>query len=395
MNIKETIKNLAGEFHPEIIALRRYLHSHPEPSFEEFETSHFVQEYLKNLGIPFEIKSQTGVIGIITGNKPSNQIIALRGDMDALPIHEKNKVDYASTREGYMHACGHDAHTSSLLGVAKILQSMKSDFGGTIKLIFQPGEEKVPGGASLLISEGVLENPSPGSVLGQHVAPQIPVGKVGFRPGKYMASADELFVYVRGKGGHGAMPDMNIDPVLIASHILVALQQIISRNANPKIPSVLSFGRFIANGATNVIPDYVYLEGTFRTLDEKWRTEALVKMKKMAEGMAESMGATCDFEIKKGYPFLVNDEALTLKLKQEAINYLGEENVVNLDLWMASEDFAFYSQLAPSCFYRLGTRNEEKGITSSVHTPTFDIDEEALKIGPGLMSYLALRELGN
>jgi amidohydrolase len=394
-HLQEKIKDLAEEYHSETVALRRHLHAHPEPSFEEYETSRFIQNHLKVLGIPFEIKAGTGVVGLIEGKKSSKEIIALRGDIDALPIHEKNQVDYASKKEGFMHACGHDAHTSSLLGAAKILNTLKDDFGGTIKLIFQPGEEKVPGGASLLIAEGVLENPKPGSVLGQHVAPQIPVGKVGFRPGKYMASADELFLYVRGKGGHGAMPDLNIDPVLIASHIIVALQQIVSRNANPKMPTVLSFGRFIADGATNVIPDQVYIEGTFRTLDENWRAEALKKMKKMAELMAESMGAHCDFEIKKGYPFLVNNEALTLKLRQEAVNYLGEENVLDLDLWMASEDFAFYSQKAPSCFYRLGTRNEEKGIISSVHTPTFNIDEEALKIGPGLMSFLALRQLGN
>jgi len=393
--LQEKIKKLAEEFHSENIGHRRHLHAYPEPSFEEFETSKYIQKQLDQLGIPFQIMADTGVIGLIKGHKPSDEVIALRADMDALPIHEKNEVEYVSKNIGYMHACGHDAHTASLLGAAKILNSLKAEFGGTIKLIFQPGEEKVPGGASLLIAEGVLENPKPEAVLGQHVAPQIPVGKVGFRPGKYMASADELFVYVHGKGGHGAMPDLNIDPVLIASHIIVALQQIISRNANPKMPSVLSFGRVIAEGATNVIPDQVYIEGTFRTLDETWRASALGKMKKMAELMAEGMGGSCDFQIKKGFPALVNDEALTHRLKKEAQNYLGEENVIDLDLWMASEDFAFYSQIAPSCFYRLGTRNDDKGITSSVHTPTFNIDEEALKIGPGLMSYLALKQLGN
>ena len=394
-SLKEKIQALAKDYLPDTIANRRYLHAHPEPSFEEFNTSKFVQRHLEQLGIPFEIKATTGVIGLLKGNKPSVEVIALRGDMDALPILEKNLVDYASQNQGFMHACGHDAHTASLLTAARILSQLKNDFGGTVKFIFQPGEEKVPGGASLLIKEGVLENPAPTHVLGQHVATQIPAGKVGFRSGKYMASADELFLHVNGKGGHGAMPDMNIDPVLIASHIIIALQQIVSRNANPKMPTVLSFGKVIAEGATNVIPDQVYIEGTFRTFDETWRADALKRMKKMAEMIAEGMGGSCDFEIRNGYPFLVNDANLTEKLRVEAENYLGKENVLDLELWMASEDFAYYSQQKSSCFYRLGTRNEEKGITSSVHTPTFNIDEEALEIGPGLMSFLALRQLGN
>jgi amidohydrolase len=270
---------------------------------------------------------------------------------------------------------------------------MKDEFEGTIKLIFQPGEEKTPGGASIMIKEGVLKNPSPTRIIGQHVMPQIPVGKVGFREGMYMASADELYVTVKGKGGHGAMPDFNIDPVIISAHILVALQQIVSRYSNPKVPCVLSFGKVIAEGATNVIPDQVYMEGTFRTMDEKWRADAHVKMKKMAEGIAESMGATCDFNIVKGYPFLVNEPVLTKKLKGFAVDYLGGDNVIDLDLWMAAEDFSYYSQEIDACFYRLGVRNEEKGITSSVHTPTFNIDESALEISIGLMAWLALNEL--
>jgi amidohydrolase len=395
MGLKEKIKQLAEEYYEEIVLFRHHLHANPEPSFEEFETSLFIQKQLTSLGIPFEIKSKTGVIAIISGEKPSQKILALRADMDALPIGELNDIPYKSLHAGYMHACGHDVHTASLLGVAKILKALKSSFAGTIKLIFQPGEEKIPGGASLLIAEGVLENPKPDSIIGQHVAPQIPVGKVGFRSGKYMASADELFITVKGKGGHGAMPEQNIDPVLIASHLIIALQQIVSRMANPKMPTVLSFGKVLADGATNIIPDQVYIEGTFRTFDEDWRANALRKMKKMAEMIAEGMGGSCDFHIKNGYPFLVNDPELTPKLREMAVEYLGEENVIDLDLWMAAEDFAYYSQKVPACFYRLGIRNEEKGIVSSVHTPTFNIDENALKIGAGLMSYLALRELGN
>jgi amidohydrolase len=280
-----------------------------------------------------------------------------------------------------------------LLGTAKILYQLREDFEGTIKLIFQPAEEKAPGGASIMIKEGVLENPSPISMLGQHVAPNIPVGKIGFREGMYMASTDEIYMTIKGKGGHGAMPDQLIDPVLIASHLIVSLQQIISRNRKPANPSVLSFGRFIADGVTNVIPNDVTIQGTFRCMDEEWREDGLRRMKKMAEGITEAMGGVCEFEIVKGYPFLKNHPELTRRIKAEATTFMGQENVIDLDLWMAGEDFAFYSQVVDSCFYRLGTRNEARGIISGVHTPTFDIDEAALEIGPGLMSWLAIREL--
>lgn len=334
------------------------------------------------------------MVAIIEGKNPSNKTIALRADMDALPIEEQNEVSYKSRNHGVMHACGHDVHTSCLLGAANILFQLKDEFNGTIKLLFQPGEERLPGGASLMIKEGALQNPNPTGIFGQHVMPLLPVGKVGFRSGLYMASTDELYVTVKGKGGHGAMPHLNIDPVLIAANIITSLQQIVSRNAQPIVPSVLSFGKVIANGATNIIPNEVYMEGTFRTLDEAWRAEAHAKMKKMAEGIAESMGGSCEFEIRKGYPFLKNDEALTGRAKQAAVQYMGAENVVDLDIWMAAEDFSYYSQEMPATFYRLGTRNEAKGITSSVHTPTFDIDETALEHGMGLMAWLALQELG-
>jgi amidohydrolase len=281
-----------------------------------------------------------------------------------------------------------------LLGTARILHELREEFEGTVKLVFQPGEEKLPGGASLMIRDGVLESPAPQYMLGQHVAPNIPVGKIGFREGLYMASTDELYVTVKGKGGHGAMPDINIDPVVIASHIIVALQQIVSRHANPKTPSVLSFGKVIANGATNIIPNEVYIEGTFRTLDEEWRAAAHKKMKKMAEGMAEAMGGSCDFNIMNGYPYLKNAPELTRRMKSASAEYMGHENVIDLDIWMAAEDFAYYTQHMDACFYRLGTRNEERGIISSVHTPTFDVDEQALEIGSGLMTWLTLAELG-
>ncbi|WP_299286321.1 M20 family metallopeptidase [uncultured Mucilaginibacter sp.] len=393
--IKIKIQELAQNIHQEVIANRRHLHQNPELSFHEENTYQFVASKLKKLGISFERMAGNGLVALLKGEKPSEKVVALRGDMDALPIVEANDVPYKSQNPGVMHACGHDVHTSSLLGTAQILNQIKSEFGGTVKFIFQPAEEKLPGGASLMIKEGVLENPKPQAVIGQHVMPLIDAGKVGFRSGKYMASTDELYVTVKGKGGHGAQPQQNIDPVIITAHILTALQQVVSRFADPKSPSVLSFGKVIANGATNVIPNEVYLEGTFRTMDEKWREEAHIKMKKMAEGMAESMGGSCDFEIRKGYPFLINEEKLTARIRGFAEDYLGKENVLDLDIWMAAEDFAYYSQVADACFYRLGTRNEERGITSSVHTPTFDVDESALELSTGLMAYMALKELGN
>ncbi|MFD2873710.1 M20 family metallopeptidase [Mucilaginibacter ximonensis] len=393
--IKQRIQELSKNLFNEVVANRRHIHSHPELSFHEVETSAFVAKKLDELGIGWERMADNGLVALIKGEKPSDKVVALRADMDALPILEANDVPYKSQNDGVMHACGHDVHTSSLLGTAKILTELKSEFGGTVKLIFQPAEEKLPGGASLMIKEGVLENPKPDAVLGQHVMPLIDAGKFGFRAGQYMASTDELYVTVKGKGGHGAQPQQNIDPVLITAHILVALQQIVSRNAHPANPTVLSFGKVIANGATNVIPNEVKLEGTFRAMDEEWRAEAHTKMKKMAEGIAESMGGSCEFNIMKGYPFLINEPKLTHATRAHAEDYLGKENVVDLDIWMAAEDFAYYSQVSDACFYRMGTRNESRGITSAVHTPTFDIEETALEQSIGLMAYLAIKQLGN
>lgn len=398
--LKSRIKELAKKYSDDILKDRRHIHAHPELSFQEHETAKYVEERLKSFGLDLQKRvADTGLTVLIEGKNPESKTVALRADMDALPITEANDVPYKSTNEGVMHACGHDVHTSSLLGTARILNEIKEEFEGTFKLIFQPGEEKIPGGASLMIKDGVLKasnnTQAPRSIIGQHVMPFLPVGTIGFREGLYMASADEIYVTVTGKGGHGAMPEKIIDPVLISSHIIVALQQIISRNCNPKMPSVLSFGTVEAKGATNVIPDVVKIEGTFRTYDEEWRAEAHRRMKKMAEGIAEAMGATCNFDIHVGYPHLKNHPMLTRRMRLAAETYMGKENVVDLDLWMAAEDFAFYSQQVDACFYRLGTRNEAKGIVSSVHTPTFNIDEDALEIGAGLMSWLALNELND
>ena len=392
--LKNKIKKLALELKDEAIENRRYLHQYPELSFEEYETVAFVEKTLRLIGLEkIEKKANTGLIALIEGKNPEKKVIALRADMDALPIFEENNVSYKSTNNGVMHACGHDVHTSSLLGTAKILYRLKDEFEGTVKLIFQPGEEKAPGGASFMIRDKALENPKPNAIFGQHVMPLIPVGKIGFRSGMYMASADEIYLTVKGQGGHGAMPESLVDPVLIASHIIVSLQQIISRNSDPKIPSVLSFGKVIANGATNVIPNEVVIEGTFRTLDESWRKKAKELIAKMATGIAEAMGGSVDVNIMHGYPVLKNDPDLTDRAATAAREYMGEENVLDLGLWMAAEDFSYYTHEMAGCFYRLGTRNEERGIISGVHTPTFNIDEDALEIGTGLMAWLALEEL--
>ena len=393
MSILQEIKELAEKHWPDTVSYRRHLHANPELSFKEIQTSEFVAKKLARFGIGYTRLAQTGLVGLIKGNNPDKNCVALRADMDALPIKEANDVPYKSLNEGVMHACGHDVHTASLLASAWILTQLKEKFEGTVKLIFQPGEEKNPGGASIMIKEGVLENPKPSAIIGQHVMPLVDVGKVGFREGMYMASSDEIYLKVIGKGGHASTPELAIDPVLIASHIIVALQQIVSRNASPKQSTVLSFGKITAEGATNIIPNEVKIAGTFRALNEEWREAGLKKIETMAKSIAEGMGGQCEVKISRGYPFLKNDVALTRRIRQSAQEYYGEPNVVDIDLTLGSEDFAHYSHVIPASFYRLGTRNEQRNITSYVHTPTFDIDEDALKHGPGLMAWMAIQEL--
>lgn len=385
---------MALEIHPNVVKVRRHLHAHPELSFEEHETSAYIKQQLTDLGISWIPMAATGVVAVVQGTLQSDSVIALRADIDALPILEKNVVDYVSQNPGAMHACGHDFHTASLLGTARILQSMRDTFGGKIKLIFQPGEEVLPGGASIMIKEGVLADPKPTAILGQHAMPRIETGKIGIRAGKHMASMDAVKVRVIGRGGHGAEPHKNTDPVVIAAHVIIALQQVVSRIAQPGEPTVLSFGKVVANGAVNVIPDEVYMEGTFRAMNEVWREEAHRRMKEIAEGISESMGARCEVTIVRGYPFLINEKNLTRQVTEFAIEYLGKENVLEEDIWMAAEDFAYYSQAADSCFYLCGVGNSSMGITSSLHTPTFDIDERSLITSSGLMAYLAIRRLG-
>lgn len=388
----EQIKELSKENLEKVIAIRRHLHANPELSFKEVKTSAFVESALDKMGIRSVRMAKTGVIGIIEGKKPG-KTIALRADMDALPIEEKNEVPYKSKNNGIMHACGHDVHTSSLLGTAMILSSLREQIAGTIKLIFQPGEEKLPGGASILIKEGVLTNPEPESIYAQHVFPSLEAGKVGFCGGTYMASCDEIYLTIKGKGGHAAMPSSYINPLLITSLILLDLEAKFMIKKVNDIPTVLAFGKMQANGATNVIPPDVYLEGTFRTMDEPWRAAAHKIIEETIKEKCKAMGGTYDLRIEKGYPVLINDDKVTEQARKTATEYLGKENVVQLEKRMTSEDFSYYSLVKPACFYRLGTGNEAKGITSGVHTPTFDIDEKALETGMGLMAWIALSQL--
>jgi amidohydrolase len=395
MDLLDKIKSLSEQHSKKVIESRRHLHANPELSYQEYNTVKFVAEKLRSFGIPVkEGIAETGLIAEIKGKNPGDKTIALRADMDALPITEANNVSYKSRVEGVMHACGHDVHTASLLGTARILSLVTDQFTGTVRLLFQPGEEKTPGGASLMIRDGALQNPQPTGIIGQHVFPLLPVGKIGFREGMYMASCDEIYLKIIGKGGHAAAPDLTVDPILIASHIIIALQQVISRNASPKQPTVLSFGNIVGKGATNIIPDEVNIAGTFRAMNEEWRASALDKITRMAESIAEGMGGKCVVEISRGYPYLQNNPELTRRIRKAAEAYVGVENVTDLDITLGAEDFSYYSQVIPASFYRLGTSNPSKGITSYVHTPTFDIDEDALKLGAGLMAWMAIQELG-
>ena len=386
--IQQKIRALARQYAPEFIELRHYLHAHPELSYQEFETSKLVQQKLASFGIATEVKATTGVVALIEGKNPSARTVALRADMDALPILEQNDVPYKSVNQGVMHACGHDVHTSCLLGAAKILSETKNEWEGTVKLLFQPGEEKNPGGASLLIKEGVLEKPAPSAIFALHVNPQLEVGRLSFRGGKVMASADEIYITIKSKGGHAAAPQFTADTILVASHLIVALQQIISRNNNPLKPSVLSITSFQGGYTTNVIPSEVKLMGTLRAMDEEWRFKAHELIRKLSTELVHSMGAEIDLHIDVGYPSVYNHEPLNEATRKLAEAYLGEEKVEETEIRMGAEDFGYYSQKIPGCFFRLGTANKKKGITAGVHTPLFNIDEDAIEIGMGIMACL-------
>ena len=393
--LKLKIQELSNQYLTDIISVRRQLHANPELAFNEVVTGDIICAALDKAHIPYKRGiAKTGVVAIIEGRNPEKKSIGLRADMDALQITEKNHVDYCSKNEGKMHACGHDVHMASLIGAAKILYSLKDSFEGTIKLLFQPSEETYPGGALLMIKEGVLDNPTVTNMIGQHVHPGIEVGKIGVKSGKSMASTDEVYITVKGKGGHAATPELNVDPIVIAAHVVIGLQQLVSRIATPTIPTVLSFGRIVANGKTNVIPDEVFMEGTLRTVDENWRTEAHKRIAQIAENIAAAFNGSCEVCIDRGYPYLLNDDALTARIKNYANDYLGTSNVVDIDLRMTAEDFAYYSHTIPSCFYRLGVKAPTQAEILNLHTANFNVDESCMETGMGFMAWVAVREMG-
>jgi len=384
------IKQLAESIFDEVVTIRRHLHKYPELSFKEHKTSAYIKSVLSSWNIPFtEDIADTGIVVLLKGNNPSSKTISLRADFDALPIIEDNEVDYCSVNNGVMHACGHDAHTASLLGAINILNTLRKEWEGSIKFIFQPAEEMLPGGAQQMIIEGVLENPKVEKMLGQHVFPDLEAGKVGFRPGKYMASTDELHITIKGKGGHAALPEKYNSPLLAAAKLITALDEYSKKEKDR--PCVLAIGFIEGLGSTNVIPEQVKLKGTLRAMDEDFRMKTHDKILAIANTIAEMYSLTIDFDIRKGYPFLVNHETLTKKSISFAKEYMGTENVIDLPIRMTAEDFSYYSHEVPSCFYRLGTANKSKGITHGLHTSRFNIDESSLKLGMGLMAYLAIK----
>ncbi|MCK5134328.1 MAG: amidohydrolase [Bacteroidales bacterium] len=384
---------LTDQMLDELIRIRRHLHQFPEPSFEEHNTSAYIRGILDEWGIAYKFPIvNTGILAWIKGNKPGKRI-ALRSDMDALPINEQTGLDYQSENPGVMHACGHDIHMVSLLGTIRILDQLKDHIHGEVLFIFQPGEEKVPGGAKLMLEAGIFDGKLPDMIIAQHVLPDMEAGHVGFKPGIYMASSDEIYITVNGKGGHGALPEHINDPVLMASHILITLQQEINRKSPGGVPTVLSFGKVSAEGAVNVIPNQVNLEGTFRTMNEDWRKEAHRLIDKIASGIASSMGGSCLVEIRHGYPVLHNHEQITEEAKKKAIQLMGQDHVEDMDIRMTAEDFAWFAQSVPGMMYRLGVRKPGSDKIYPLHTTGFRADESALKTGISLLSFLAVELL--
>lgn len=396
MDLINSIKERVEAQFKEAVQQRRELHQHPELSFQEYQTAAYIKTVLDKLSIPYISVAKTGVVAWLEGKKStSDDVIVLRADIDALPIRELNELPYKSDHDGVMHACGHDFHTSNLLGVASVLQTLEHFFSGKILFLFQPAEERIPGGAQEVLRSEIFDEYEGHikAVLGLHVSPQLDVGEIGICPGKFMASSDEFYVRVKGKGGHAAEPHNAVDPIYIGAQLISSLQQIISRRANPAIPSVLTFGHFIGNGAVNVIPDEVYMEGTFRTMDEQWRKEALEQIEYLIREMPKSFGAEVELTVKNGYPFLYNNPALSQKVRTYMSEILPKENVKDVGMWMAAEDFAYYSHRFPSLFFLVGVRNEQQAPQYGLHNAKFNLDEDAFRTSMQAMVYASIQLL--
>lgn len=401
----DLVKRELASLQPRLVEWRRHLHRHPELSFREVNTVRYVVDLLRAEGIEVRDgvgrlnadRPGTGAIALVHGTQsPGDRCFALRADLDALPITEVGKPEYCSTTPGVMHACGHDAHTAMVLGAGLALHRLRAHWSGTVMLVFQPGEEKEPGGASLLLKEGVFNDPRPSGILGQHVTPELPAGIIGFRSGPFMAAADELYLTVHGKGGHAAQRDklQLVDPILIAARLLPVLYEEMRAAVPAGEPMVISFGRLIAEGATNIVPGSLTIDGTLRTFNEELRARLHHLLPAICARVAGEMGGTVDVRIVKGSPVVTNDPALTARMRALAVQLLGERHVVDLDIRMGAEDFAYYTHVMPGCFFRLGTGNAEKpGTQGGLHTPGFDIDEDAMATGAAMMAAGALCEL--
>jgi len=376
----------ANEIFDSVVDVRRTLHRHPELSGEERETARRVAERLRGLDLD-DVQTGInghGVVATLDGAKPGPTLL-LRADMDALPIQEETELDFASEADGVMHACGHDVHTASLLGTAALLARHRDALRGQVRFCFQPHEERLPGGAKGMIDEGVLDGVD--AAFGQHVKPDLPPGTIGVRPGWAMASADEVYVTVNGDGGHAGSPhELDTDATYVAAQILSGLQSVISRHCPPGTPSVLTIGRLVADGATNVIPATARLEGTFRAMGEDWRHRAHGLLRRVATRTAEAHGAAADVDVRTGYPALRNHEAEATLVADAAHDYVGPDRTVDADRWFAGEDFAYFLQERPGAFYQLGVGSEH-----GLHTSGLTVDEEALRTSTGFMAYLAWR----
>lgn len=375
-----------------LVELRRTIHANPELAFEEFETSALVRKVLEEHDIEVRANvAQTGVVGLLRGGSAGEgaHCVALRGDMDALPIHEETGLPFASRNPGKMHACGHDSHTTMALGAAMILSELRAELPGHVKFLLQPSEEKLPGGASVMIADGALENPKVDAIFGQHVAPMVPAGAVGFYPGAMMASADEIYITIKGRSGHAAMPHLTVDPVVAACELVMVLQKVVSRTLDPFSPGVLTVGKIEGGSATNIIPEEVKIEGTLRAMNDEWRRSAHKKIEDIIKGVCLGNGTEYTLRIELGYPALHNDPWATRFAQDAARQMLGTQAVFDAPPMMGAEDFAYYLEKVPGTFWWIGAGTAEQGCMGGLHNPRFTIQEEILPVGSALMAWVA------